>query len=81
MIGDTVFLQTGDGVSASPGTTELVWGMLAVFGLVMVYLAYRGYQISQAEDDMEGFTLAKGYLGPVSLGVAFAATSVLHKAG
>jgi len=73
MIDGSAPLQSG-GVSASAGTTRLVWGMLAVFAVVMVYLAYQGYKVSEAEDDMEGFTLAKGYLGPVSLGVAFAAT-------
>lgn len=72
MTAPSVVAQSG--VGASPATTRLVWAMLVVFGVVMVYLAYRGYRVSQTEDDMEGFTLAKGYLGPVSLGVAFAAT-------
>lgn len=46
--------------------------ILVLYVVIMFYLGYRGYKV--AGDNMEGYTLARGYLSPIAVGVAYAAT-------
>jgi Na+/proline symporter len=70
MIGQLTPLQFETG----SGTRQLVYVLLAGYVLLMVYLAYLGWKVNKEGDDMLTFTLARGYLGPIMLGAAFAAT-------
>jgi Na+/proline symporter len=52
----------------------LTWVFLAVYAAIIAFIAYKGYQVSKSDGDMLTYTLARGYLGPVTLGLAWAAT-------
>lgn len=61
-------------VEVTGTTLQYVYAFLVLYILLMAYLAYLGYRANRDQRDMKTFTLAKGYLGPVALGAAFAAT-------